>query len=149
MQMSGDKSISAFPETDNLFKWIGTINGPQETVSAHLMIHMSLMSFDYMFITPGELVNPQLWPAINNTGCMICLRCMMDSDTGFLLSFRLVTHIRLLVSNLSLHVSIPTLMIRASSVSTSWRINGQHCTMCVPSCCRSRVCWEVMIPLTQ
>lgn len=33
MQMSGDKSISAFPERDDLFKWIGTISGPQGTVS--------------------------------------------------------------------------------------------------------------------
>lgn len=30
--MSGDKGISAFPESDNLFKWIGTIDGPQGTV---------------------------------------------------------------------------------------------------------------------
>lgn len=32
MQMSGDKGISAFPESDNLFKWIGTIDGAQGTV---------------------------------------------------------------------------------------------------------------------
>lgn len=31
--MSGDKGISAFPESDNLFKWIGTIDGAQGTVS--------------------------------------------------------------------------------------------------------------------
>lgn len=30
--MSGDKGISAFPESDNLFKWIGTIDGAQGTV---------------------------------------------------------------------------------------------------------------------
>lgn len=33
LQMSGDKGISAFPESDNLFKWIGTIDGAQGTVS--------------------------------------------------------------------------------------------------------------------
>ncbi len=32
MQMSADKGISAFPESDNLFKWIGTIDGAQGTV---------------------------------------------------------------------------------------------------------------------
>uniref|UniRef100_A0A2K6KUJ3 UBC core domain-containing protein n=1 Tax=Rhinopithecus bieti TaxID=61621 RepID=A0A2K6KUJ3_RHIBE len=27
LMMSGDKGISAFPESDNLFKWVGTIHG--------------------------------------------------------------------------------------------------------------------------
>jgi len=31
-QMSGDRSVSAFPDGDNLFRWIGTINGPIGTV---------------------------------------------------------------------------------------------------------------------
>ncbi|KAJ8868941.1 hypothetical protein PR048_030482 [Dryococelus australis] len=30
-QMSSDKSVSAFPEGENLFKWIGTITGPEGT----------------------------------------------------------------------------------------------------------------------
>lgn len=30
--MKGDKGISAFPDGDNIFKWIGTIHGPEETV---------------------------------------------------------------------------------------------------------------------
>ncbi|XP_036907005.1 ubiquitin-conjugating enzyme E2 C-like [Sturnira hondurensis] len=30
--MSGDKGISAFPESDNLFKWVGTIHGAAGTV---------------------------------------------------------------------------------------------------------------------
>ncbi len=32
-QMGGDKGISAFPDGDNLFKWKGTINGAEGTVS--------------------------------------------------------------------------------------------------------------------
>jgi hypothetical protein len=31
-QMGAEKGISAFPESDNLFKWIGTIQGPSGTV---------------------------------------------------------------------------------------------------------------------
>uniref|UniRef100_A0A8C5IA53 Ubiquitin conjugating enzyme E2 C n=1 Tax=Junco hyemalis TaxID=40217 RepID=A0A8C5IA53_JUNHY len=31
LMMSGDKGISAFPESDNLFKWIGTIDGAAGT----------------------------------------------------------------------------------------------------------------------
>jgi len=30
--MSGDKGISAFPDGDNLFRWIGTITGASGTV---------------------------------------------------------------------------------------------------------------------
>uniref|UniRef100_A0A2R8MI80 Ubiquitin conjugating enzyme E2 C n=1 Tax=Callithrix jacchus TaxID=9483 RepID=A0A2R8MI80_CALJA len=32
LMMSGDKGISAFPESDNLFKWVGTIHGAAGTV---------------------------------------------------------------------------------------------------------------------
>lgn len=41
--MSGDKGISAFPESDNLFKWVGTIDGAQGTVRAHTHTHTLLM----------------------------------------------------------------------------------------------------------
>uniref|UniRef100_A0A6I8P669 Ubiquitin conjugating enzyme E2 C n=1 Tax=Ornithorhynchus anatinus TaxID=9258 RepID=A0A6I8P669_ORNAN len=27
LMMSGDRGISAFPESDNLFRWVGTIHG--------------------------------------------------------------------------------------------------------------------------
>jgi ubiquitin-conjugating enzyme E2 C len=33
LMMSGEKGVSAFPDGDNLFKWIGTIQGPTGTVS--------------------------------------------------------------------------------------------------------------------
>jgi hypothetical protein len=33
LQTSGDASVSAFPDNDNLFQWIGTIRGPAATVS--------------------------------------------------------------------------------------------------------------------
>ena len=32
LMMSGEKGVSAFPDGDNLFKWIGTISGPIGTV---------------------------------------------------------------------------------------------------------------------
>ena len=30
--MSGEKGVSAFPDGDNLFKWVGTVVGPVGTV---------------------------------------------------------------------------------------------------------------------
>lgn len=32
LMMNTEQGISAFPEGENLFKWIGTITGPMDTV---------------------------------------------------------------------------------------------------------------------
>ncbi|KAG1677097.1 Ubiquitin-conjugating enzyme E2 C [Nymphon striatum] len=42
LMMSGDKGISAFPDSDNLFKWIGTIKGADNTVYEGLSYKLSL-----------------------------------------------------------------------------------------------------------
>ncbi|KAK4321730.1 hypothetical protein Pmani_007471 [Petrolisthes manimaculis] len=42
LMMSTDKGISAFPDGDNLFKWVGTITGPASTVYDGLMYRLSL-----------------------------------------------------------------------------------------------------------
>lgn len=47
--MKGDKGISAFPDGDNIFKWIGTIHGPEETVSVLNFIQRSVVSFDFEY----------------------------------------------------------------------------------------------------
>jgi len=36
VQMSGDPGVSAFPEGDNLFKWVGTLAGPKGTVCTQI-----------------------------------------------------------------------------------------------------------------
>lgn len=38
LMMSGEKGVSAFPDGDNLFKWIGTIQGPIGTVRAVCLV---------------------------------------------------------------------------------------------------------------
>ncbi|XP_027693456.1 ubiquitin-conjugating enzyme E2 C-like isoform X2 [Vombatus ursinus] len=42
LMMSGDKGISAFPESHNLFKWFGTIHGAAGTVYEDLRYKLSL-----------------------------------------------------------------------------------------------------------
>jgi len=42
-QMSGDKGISAFPDGDNLFRWIGTITGPSGTVCIAYALHLFIL----------------------------------------------------------------------------------------------------------
>jgi len=42
-QMSGDKGISAFPDGDNLFRWIGTITGPSGTVCIAYVLHLLIL----------------------------------------------------------------------------------------------------------
>ncbi|KAK7086555.1 Ubiquitin-conjugating enzyme E2 C [Halocaridina rubra] len=42
LMMSSDKGISAFPEGDNLFKWIGTLTGPVSTAYEGLTYRLSL-----------------------------------------------------------------------------------------------------------
>merc|ERR1711903_45206 len=42
LMMSGDNSVSAFPEGDNLFSWIGTITGSVGTVYEGLSFKLSL-----------------------------------------------------------------------------------------------------------
>lgn len=39
---SGDKGISAFPESDSLFRWVGTIHGAAGTVHEDLRYKLSL-----------------------------------------------------------------------------------------------------------
>jgi hypothetical protein len=40
-QINTDKSVSAFPEGESLFKWIGTISGPKGTVSTVSIVKLS------------------------------------------------------------------------------------------------------------
>jgi len=53
LMMSGSKGVSAFPDNDNLFKWIGTIEGPESTVYHGLKYKLSLeFPSDYPYTAP-------------------------------------------------------------------------------------------------
>uniref|UniRef100_A0A3P9PM22 Ubiquitin-conjugating enzyme E2 C n=1 Tax=Poecilia reticulata TaxID=8081 RepID=A0A3P9PM22_POERE len=77
--MSGDKGISAFPESDNLFKWIGTIDGAQGTVYEGLRYRLSLdFPAGYPYQAPRvRFVTPCFHPNVDDQGA-ICLDILKD-----------------------------------------------------------------------
>lgn len=79
LMMSTDKSISAFPDGENLFKWIGTISGPKGTVYDGLRYKLSLeFPNSYPYAAPiVKFVTPCFHPNVD-TGGNICLDILKD-----------------------------------------------------------------------
>ncbi|NXA43039.1 UBE2C enzyme, partial [Eudromia elegans] len=78
-QMSGDKGISAFPESDNLFKWIGTIDGAAGTAYEELRYKLSLeFPSGYPYAAPTvRFLTPCYHPNVDAQG-NICLDILKD-----------------------------------------------------------------------
>ena len=53
-QTSGEKGVSAFPEGENLFKWVATINGPVGTVSTDVVLLSVYMQYHSKYINMGN-----------------------------------------------------------------------------------------------
>ncbi|XP_004068939.1 ubiquitin-conjugating enzyme E2 C [Oryzias latipes] len=79
LMMSGDKGISAFPESDNLFKWVGTIDGAQGTVYEGLRYRLSFdFPAGYPYQAPRvRFVTPCFHPNVDDQG-FICLDILKD-----------------------------------------------------------------------
>ncbi|CAH0551906.1 unnamed protein product [Brassicogethes aeneus] len=79
LMMSQDKSISAFPEGENLFKWIGTISGPKDTVYEALKFKLSfLFPHSYPYTAPTvKFITPCFHPNVDTNG-NICLDILKD-----------------------------------------------------------------------
>ncbi|XP_048354744.1 ubiquitin-conjugating enzyme E2 C [Sphaerodactylus townsendi] len=79
LMMSGDKGISAFPESDNLFKWIGTIDGATGTVYENLRYKLSLeFPSGYPYNAPTvKFLTPCYHPNVDQQG-NICLDILKD-----------------------------------------------------------------------
>ncbi|KAL0977896.1 hypothetical protein UPYG_G00162920 [Umbra pygmaea] len=79
LMMSGDKGISAFPESDSLFKWIGTIDGAQGTVYEGLRYKLSLeFPSGYPYKAPRvKFITPCFHPNVDDQG-FICLDILKD-----------------------------------------------------------------------
>lgn len=79
LMRAADKGISAFPEGENLFKWIGTITGAADTVYAGHTYKLS-MEFpnSYPYSAPVvKFLTPCFHPNVDLSG-MICLDILKD-----------------------------------------------------------------------
>ncbi|XP_013883115.1 ubiquitin-conjugating enzyme E2 C [Austrofundulus limnaeus] len=85
LMMSSDKGISAFPESDNLFKWVGTIDGAQGTVYEGLRYRLSLdFPAGYPYQAPAvRFVTPCFHPNVDDQG-FICLDILKDKWSALL-----------------------------------------------------------------
>uniref|UniRef100_A0A8C5XMM7 Ubiquitin-conjugating enzyme E2 C n=1 Tax=Microcebus murinus TaxID=30608 RepID=A0A8C5XMM7_MICMU len=79
LMMSGDKGISAFPESDNLFEWVGTIHGAAGTVYEDLGYKLSLeFPRGYPYNAPTvQFLTPCYRPNVDTQG-NICLDILKD-----------------------------------------------------------------------
>ncbi|KAG8223039.1 hypothetical protein J437_LFUL001361 [Ladona fulva] len=79
LMMSTEKSVSAFPEGENLFKWIGTIHGPVGTVYETLVFKLSLdFPNSYPYTAPVvKFVTPCFHPNVDIHG-NICLDILKE-----------------------------------------------------------------------
>eukprot|EP01111_Echinosteliopsis_oligospora_P002401 TRINITY_DN1355_c0_g1_i1.p1 TRINITY_DN1355_c0_g1~~TRINITY_DN1355_c0_g1_i1.p1 ORF type:complete len:152 (-),score=47.23 TRINITY_DN1355_c0_g1_i1:141-596(-) len=79
LMMSGTAGISAFPEADNLFSWVGTIHGAAGTVYEGLTFKLSLkFPNNYPYAPPTvKFESPCYHPNVDTHGG-ICLDILKD-----------------------------------------------------------------------
>ncbi|RXW24901.1 hypothetical protein EST38_g954 [Candolleomyces aberdarensis] len=79
--MSSSPGISAFPKNDgNLFEWVGTIEGPSETIYAGLTFKITI-SFpsNYPYVAPTiKYDTPCFHPNVDIASGAICLDILQD-----------------------------------------------------------------------
>eukprot|EP00884_Botryococcus_braunii_P015665 jgi/Botrbrau1/2782/Bobra.0164s0059.1 len=79
MMTSEDQTVSAFPEGDSLFTWLGTIQGPVGTVYQGFKFTLNLkFPADYPFSAPTvKFVSPCFHPNVDQHG-NICLDILKE-----------------------------------------------------------------------
>ncbi|KAJ7090191.1 ubiquitin-conjugating enzyme/RWD-like protein [Mycena belliarum] len=81
LMMSSSPGISAFPKSDgNLFEWVGTIEGPSETIYSGLTFRISI-SFpaNYPYVAPAiKFDTPCFHPNVDINSGAICLDILQD-----------------------------------------------------------------------
>lgn len=94
LQINGVPGVSAFPEADSIFSWVGTINGGKNTVYEGLKFKLSLLfPNDYPFNPPQvKFLTPCFHPNVDYHG-NICLDILQVGLLSFLLVSRFLTPI--------------------------------------------------------
>jgi len=79
LMMGGDKGISAFPDGDNLLSWIGTVEGPKDSVYEGLKYKLKLeFPPGYPYQSPTvKFTTPCFHPNVDNHG-NICLDILKE-----------------------------------------------------------------------
>ena len=77
--MSGDKGISAFPDGDNLLSWVGTVEGPKDSVYEGLKFKLRLeFPAGYPYQSPTvRFSTPCFHPNVDTHG-NICLDILKE-----------------------------------------------------------------------
>jgi len=85
LMTKGDKGISAFPDGDNIFKWVGTIQGPSDTVFSGITFKLSLeFPSGYPYTAPlVKFTSPCFHPNVDSAG-NICLDILKDKWSALL-----------------------------------------------------------------
>jgi len=83
LMLSGVPGISAFPEGDNLFRWIGTIEGPKDTIYENLKFKLTLdFTAKYPYVAPVvKFITTCFHPNVDSEG-NICLDILKDKWTA-------------------------------------------------------------------
>lgn len=79
LMMATERGISAFPDGENIFKWIGTISGPQNTAYDQQKYRLSLeFPNSYPYAPPQvKFLTPCFHPNVDLQGA-ICLDILKD-----------------------------------------------------------------------
>lgn len=90
VQMSGDLGVSAFPESESIFTWIGTIMGGKGTVYEGLSYKLSLrFPHDYPFKPPQVKFQTLCFhPNVDQFG-NICLDILQVSVNGMIFTLKI------------------------------------------------------------
>ncbi|KAH6918766.1 ubiquitin-conjugating enzyme E2 [Coprinopsis sp. MPI-PUGE-AT-0042] len=81
LMMSSSPGISAFPKNDgNLFEWVGTIEGPSETIYAGLSFKINILfPSNYPYVSPTiRFDTPCYHPNFDINSGAICLDILQD-----------------------------------------------------------------------
>ena len=101
LMMSGVEGISAFPENDNLFSWLGTIKAPDNTVYEGIDYRVAIrFPAQYPFEPPTvHFVTPCFHPNVDLQHGAICLDILKENWSAVYTASQVLLSIQSLLDN--------------------------------------------------